>query len=567
MHHHHETAAPRSAPPADIETPGPTWQDRVFTLGLTGSLLMFAALPPLGISFLGWIAPVPWLLIAGRPRFRVRRPYLRLWLAGLLFWLAALAWLRIPHPALTLGWLALGCYLGCYLPLFILLTRSRLRVPLYLAAPIVWTGLEWLRSWLLTGFLMASLAHTQVEHLRLIQISDLGGEFAVDFLMVLVAAAIACGIEAAQPGNGPASRRWRNAFLPAAIAAVALAAAVLYGDYRLSEPLEAAGPRVALIQGTSPADWKRDPQRQRRIMAQYSELSYQAVKEAQADDGRRLDLIVWPETMFRAALYRFSDAYLESPHASAWPSPPREYDQAARQSIKTLAEYTGTPLMLGIDSVSYDITATGDVESRAYNAVILTDRDGSIRDRYAKVHLVVFGEYVPFSSWWPALAKLSPLTGMATAGSGPVAMQSGGVVYAPSVCYESVLPRVIRGHVRQLISSGTRPQVLVNVTNDAWYLDSAALDMHLACDVFRAIENRLPMLVAANGGISASINSCGRIVKRAPKQKPTVVIADVELDSRGSLYVRYGDWLGLSCLAFCLLAAVTSAAAKRRPSV
>jgi apolipoprotein N-acyltransferase len=131
------------------------------------------------------------------------------------------------------------------------------------------------------------------------------------------------------------------------------------------------------------------------------------------------------------------------------------------------------------------------------------------------------------------------------------------ITYAPSICYESVLPHVIRGQVVELSAAGKRPDVLVNLTNDAWYWGSSELDMHLACDVFRAVEMRTPMVIAANGGLSAHIDACGRIVDQIPRQKPDLILADVVLDDRVSLYSATGDWFAGACALCCALLALS----------
>jgi apolipoprotein N-acyltransferase len=138
------------------------WYGKTLPVALVGSVLLWAALPPLALGWLGWLAPVPWLLLILRDALSGCRPYRMLYVAGLAFWLMSIHWLRLPHPAVYLGWLALSAYLAIYLPVFVGLSRvavHRLRVPLWLAAPVVWTGLELARAHLLTGFLMASLAH------------------------------------------------------------------------------------------------------------------------------------------------------------------------------------------------------------------------------------------------------------------------------------------------------------------------------------------------------------------------------------------------------------------------
>jgi apolipoprotein N-acyltransferase len=124
-------------------------RNRTLVVALVGSLLMWAAQPPLALGWLGWIAPVPWLWLVRRDALSGRRPYFALWFAAFVFWMAALHWLRLPHPAVYFGWFALSAYLAIYLPLFVGLSRvavHQLRIPLWLTAPVVWTGLELARA-------------------------------------------------------------------------------------------------------------------------------------------------------------------------------------------------------------------------------------------------------------------------------------------------------------------------------------------------------------------------------------------------------------------------------------
>ena len=165
-----------------------------FGQALASAVALWAAFPPCDLGWLAWIAPVWWLLLIRRGELPGRRPYRALWLAGFVFWLAALHWLRLPFWATGFGWVALAAYLAFYLPVFIGLTRvavHRGRIPLILAAPVVWTGLELARAHLLTGFPMACLGHTQYRWIELIQVSDLAGAYAVSFVVMFVAACFA----------------------------------------------------------------------------------------------------------------------------------------------------------------------------------------------------------------------------------------------------------------------------------------------------------------------------------------------------------------------------------------
>ncbi len=533
----------------------PPWYGSTLAIALTGSLLLWAALPPLALGWLGWIAPLPWLYLVRRDDTEwvagCRRPYRALWLAGLAFWLLAIHWLRLPHPATSIGWLALSAYLGCYLPVFVGLSRvavHRLSVPLWLAAPVVWTGLELVRAHLLTGFLMASLAHTQVNWTAPIQLSDLVGEYGVDFVIMLVAACVACVLF-------PPRQVW--AVVPAVLV---MAAALLYGHDRLDEAQSAAANesstiRIALIQGNSLAEWKSDPSRERQIMDEYMALSDQAVGMAQRD-GQPIDLLVWPETMFRSGLVSF-DADYQLPSSTGRTK--EEIAAVGPQDLGRLARRLNTPVLVGVERWHFAAAAARDADPprpRRYNSAVMVDRDGRIVGTYDKIHRVMFGEYIPFAERLPFLYGLTPLTGGIDAGREPVVLELHDRFFAPSICYETVIPHVIRRQARALVGGSVPADVLINMTNDAWYWGSSELDQHLACGVFRAIETRRPLVIAANGGISAWIDRYGRIRAQSPRQQADVILADVERGHMGSWYVEFGDVFAGVCLICCIALAI-----------
>jgi apolipoprotein N-acyltransferase len=570
------------------------WYRSTLAIALVGSFLLWAALPPLSLGWLGWAAPVLWLLLVRGETLPGRRPYRALYLAGLAFWLAAIHWLRLPHPLVYFGWLALSAYLACYLPAFVGLSRvavHRLGVPLWVAAPVVWTGLELARAHVMTGFMMGSLAHTQIRWPMLIQLSDLVGEYGVDFLIVMVGACALellrisdCGLRIVGSNPQSAIRNPQSILLALLPTVVALSAALLYGRSRLSDlgpPADARTVRIALIQGNSLADWKQDDAKQRQIMEEYYRLSYDAVTKAGSADHRRPpDLVVWPETMFRVPLMSFDPDYQLPIEASL---SKEALSAAGPRELARLVATIGVPILVGIDRLHYEGTgysgqtaeASADQNSnagpanppaRAYNSAALVDRDGKILGTYDKVHLVMFGEYVPFARLLPILNRMSSITGSVESGAGPAALCVDDVCYAPSVCYETVIPQVIRRQITTLRKAGTPPDVLVNLTNDAWYWGSSELAQHLACGVFRAIETRRPLVIAANGGISAWIDSMGRIRAQSPIQQPDVLIADVELSRAAgeTFYMRTGDWFAGACLVACVAFAVVGWKMRRR---
>jgi apolipoprotein N-acyltransferase len=343
-------------------------------------------------------------------------------------------------------------------------------------------------------------------------------------------------------------------------AVVVLAGLLAYGNFRLQSEIrnpksEIPTVRIALIQGNSLADWKYDAAKQHQIMEEYIGLSQMALAKA-ATGGRPVDLVVWPETMFRSGLCTFESGFaLPSGVAKS----PAEIAAIGPRDLAGLVNELKTPVLVGIDRVHYLSGGRPEApEFYMYNSSALVDRAGKIVGTYDKFHLVMFGEYVPFSKWLPLLRRISSITGAAEAGAGPVALCVEGVCYAPNICYETVIPHVISNQVATLTAAGQRPDVLVNLTNDAWYWGSSELDMHLACDVFRAVETHTPLVIAANGGISAWIDCYGTIRAQSPKQKADVILADVEL-SRGpslTLYVRTGDWFAAACLTCCIALAI-----------
>ena len=181
-----------------------------------------------------------------------------LWACGVMHWLLTVQWLRLPHELNVFALAFVACYLGFYLPVFVGLARvatHRLGAPLWLAGPVVWTGLEWLRARLLTGFLMASLAHTQIRWTPVIQIADVLGEYGVTFLIVLAAAAIAAAFAPLWPSAVAADSRAQDsrrvAWSKLAPGGAALAATLVYGGWRMSAADatdKGSSFRVALIQ-------------------------------------------------------------------------------------------------------------------------------------------------------------------------------------------------------------------------------------------------------------------------------------------------------------------------------
>jgi apolipoprotein N-acyltransferase len=530
-------AKPSGAAPPQAQPLVRGWRHTTLSVALLGSLLMWAALPPLDLWPLAWVAPVPWLLLVRREALAGRRPYMALWLAGFAFWLGAVHWLRLPHPATSVGWIALSFYLAFYLPAFVGLSRAavhQLGMSVVVAAPIVWTGLELLRGHLLTGFSMGLLAHTQIRWPVMIQIADLGGAYAVSFVLMMVAASVA----RLWPRQGERRVVWPIATLLAA-PAISLA----YGYVALAGDDSRDGPTIALIQGSIDTEMKADPAAVARIHEQYFGLSQRAVRE-----HSDLDLIVWPETMCRSFLITHDEKARVPKDAPITSAELRDYATLSRQRLQQMAQALGKRLLLGVDTIDY-----GPEGVERYNSALWVDPQAGVGERYDKVHRVMFGEYVPFAEYFPWLYRLTPLPSGIGVGSRLPAFELGGARLAANICFESAVPHLIRQQVARLRDRGQEPDILVNLTNDGWFWGSSELDMHLACGVFRAIELRKPFLIAANTGFSAYIDADGRIVQQGPRRDTGVIVEPIQLDRRRSLYSTTGDFFAGMCLTACLL--------------
>ncbi len=521
------------------------WYRNTLTMALLGAALMAISLPPLDIWPLGWIAPIPWLLLIRAPELLGWRPYRAIYIAGFVFWLYVVHWLRLPHPATSLGWLALALYLAFYIPMFIGISRvgvHRLRIPLIVTAPLVWTGIELVKGHMLGGFTMGSLGHTQHRLLPLIQIADTVGAYGVSGLVMFVAACLTDMLPSARRG----ARWWP--ILPAAGSVVA---AMLYGQMRCDETLRInSAPEaiqrqrtVALIQGSIDSEFKAEPDTPRDVFRHYDAVTRSAL-DAAAAQGKSVDLIVWPETMYRYPLFTFDRSFVPPPDMK---QTPQEIEAGWRDYLGDVAKDDyHRPLLFGVArGVVYS-----DERQTVFNSAAFVDSSGNILGTYDKQGLVMFGEYVPFADRIPFLYKLTPLAGGAEAGREPLSVDVHGLRYSPSICFETVIPHLIAGQVRQLRAEGREPDVLVNLTNDGWFWGSSELDLHLNCGIFRAIENRKPLLIAANTGFSAWIDASGRVVEQSARRQTGFILADVRPDGRQSFYMLHGDVFAGACLTF-----------------
>ena len=515
-------------------------------LGVAGGLLLWTAFPPLCWWPLAWVAPAFWVWLVRLPSWSGKHGYWQLYAAGTVHWLVMLQWVRLPHWSAYFGWFALSAYLAVYLPAFVWLARrlnDRWRVSVVLAAPIVWCGLELLRSHLLTGFALELLGHSQVNCLRMIQLAAAFGGYGVGFVVMLVAACLAraCPLPCA---------RWT--WWPAAVAVSAVGAVLWFGESQLQtlDRLEPSGSptRIALIQGCKDTTFgdEEDPA---ETFKQYFELTASATRQFP-----KCDLVVWPESMY-ATVWLERRAPVPVPEKVTDPASYlrelEEWELAERARAAWMARNFGTSLLVGCPTLSL-----GPGPERRYNSALWIAADGEVAGRYDKMHPVMFGEYVPLGGVFPWLYRLTPMGSGLTAGRRPLCVRVGERCFSPCICFENTVPHLIRRQVRALQSQGHPVDGLITITNDGWFWGSSLLDVHLACGIFRAIEMRRPMLIAANTGFSAAIDAQGRVHRKGPRRDKAVLMAEVpQVDLPDSIYCVAGDWPAAVCLLVCGLAA------------
>jgi len=425
----------------------------------------------------------------------------------------------------TFAWLMPFAVLGLptYLALFpalgfalarLIWTRDASRV---LALAIGLTVSEWLRGHVLSGFPWNAFGYALSEPLALAQTASLIGLWGMTFLSVAIFASPAVLIDGSSRGRKP----WI-----APVAALALLVAMgVYGTVRLSlQPTALTKVRLRIMQPNLQQDVKFNYAAKAEVMQKYLTLSDRA-SGPQSTGVRDAQILIWPESAFPFFLAREADAMA--------------------QIAELLPK--GTVLMTG--SVRAPDGPPGARVSRAYNSIYLIDHDGGVLSVYDKLHLVPFGEYLPFQEWMEKLGfvQLTKVHGGFIPGAVRRTMEVPNAPSAlPLICYEAIFPG-------NLAASGDRPGWIINLTNDGWFGNSTGPYQHLQQARLRAVEEGLPVVRAANTGISAVIDPSGRIVARLGLGIEGVLDASLPAALSPTIYARLGDIPAAITIAAALL--------------
>ncbi|MBI4335574.1 MAG: apolipoprotein N-acyltransferase [Candidatus Omnitrophica bacterium] len=474
-------------------------------LTILSGILLALAYPVFNLEFLAFFAFVP--LFFAIKNVSARKAFLLAYLTGIIFWTVTIYWLiHVTLIGLILLVLYLSLYFGIFGIFFKLVTDDKKGRPQgaaptfnFVLIPIAWVFLEYLRSTLITGFPWALLGYSQYLNLPFIQIADIFGVWGVSFLVMMVNVGvyniIICrGRFQTCPNitkGGSWTRPYYNGIKFLIVPFALLSLSFANGFYKIhkiqnekhDEPI-----KISLIQGNIPQHQKWDMNFRESILERYETLTRKAARD-------KPDLIIWPETSAPGAIGDDPDLL---------------------DRIIKLAREIRTPLLIG--------TVAAD-NVRCYNSAILFSTDGRILQQYDKLHLVPFGEYVPLERYLPFLrdwigipiGDFTPGRKYTIFGS-PVAGRRSPVKFAVLICFEDI----IQGLSHKFIKNDA--QFLVNITNDAWFMETSAPYQHAAASVFRAVENRVPVVRAANTGLSCFIDRTGRIYDKVSDGKKDIFV-------------------------------------------
>jgi apolipoprotein N-acyltransferase len=486
-------------------------------------LLLTGAFPDVGFNWLAWIGIVP--LLAAVRNLPWRKGFGLGFLAGMVHFLTLVYWVaytmrtygHLPWPVCISILALLAACLALFFAYFTALVCRLRPQPLstLFLAPIIWVALEYLRSFFLSGFPWELLGYSQYKELHLVQISDILGVYGVSFLIVLANTAVFFLL------LNIAKFDWNGVRITRRFAAAALTLCVslnglnwFYGAHRLMQvdKLGADAPsiRAAIVQGNIEQAFKWDPAFQEATIDKYLRLSQSVVE-------RQPELVVWPET---ALPFYF------------------RYDVPLTEKVQEGVRRLGAYFLVG--SPSFE---RGPRRIDYYNSAYLIDPQGNVLGKYDKTHLVPFGEYVPLKRWLPFLGKLVEQVGDFSRGDIGETIDWPYGKLGVLICYEGIFPDIAQTMVRN------GANLLVNITNDAWYGRSSAPYQHFSMTVFRAIENRRALIRSANTGISGFVDPVGRILGKTALFSDAAEVRQVPLMSKLSLYSRFGDAFAAACLA------------------
>lgn len=486
-------------------------------VSLISGILLSLAFPRANMHWLAWFALAPLMYYVYRLTWK--RALICGLAFGVGFFASLLYWIAIFGK---LPWVLLSILQALFVVGFVVLAKligSRLGLwGRFMLLPALWLAFEWFRSLGMLGFTWGDMGYSQYKVLPVIQIASLAGVWGVSLLVALSNAAFANLATARKAGRG-----FGAAYMQVFLVGLLVLAAAIYGQASVGRRNAPAGERVkaAVVQGNVNQDTDQDVEYCEHVWHTYRTMTLAAAQKG-------ADFIVWPETVVPGCAG--SEATIQ-------------------RRLSSLAAEAGGYLLVG--------GSDEDEEGRMYNSAFLIGPGRGVLGRYAKVHLVPFGEFVPARRYIPFLGhyRVTPYDTSPGPGYGP--LDTGRYQLGMAICFESIFPHISR----RFSLSGA--ELLCVITNDAWFGRTAAAEQHMAKSVFRAVENHRYLIRAAATGISCIIDPRGRILAQCGLFQPGVLVHDVWTDTDRTFYVAHGNWLVYVCLVAIFLLAIV--ASLRRP--
>jgi len=487
-------------------------------------LLLILCFPTIDLYIIAWFVLVPFLLSLYDKG--PKQAFLSGVFFGIPYFFGTLYWIyysvnhygNVPF-VLSIALVVLLClYLSLYTGFFALLfsiTIKRTNLPSLFIAPIFWVVLEYLRSYLFTGFPWSSIGYTQYKLLTLIQIADITGIYGVSFLLVAVNGALADIFFIRRRVKDMPLFPLSQTVIGFSSLAILIILTIIYGQWKMRQQLPGEYVTVSIVQGNIEQDKKWEPAYQKSVMETYQNLSYEAANSSPS-------MIVWPET---AVPFMFKT------------------DESHTEELIHFQRRIDTYLLFG--SILYKEKKEG--KSFFSNSAVLLDKTGKAIYEYDKIHLVPFGEYVPLQKVIFFINKLVVGIGDYSKGNQYSVAKTPFGRFATVVCYEIIFP----GLVRKFFTD--EGNFLVNITNDAWFGRTTGPYQHFSMAVFRAIENRKPVIRAANTGISGFIDSKGRIISKTKLFQQVTITSTIKTNETKSFYTKYGDLFSYLCFILSIV--------------
>lgn len=495
---------------------------QVFSVLLSGWLL-YLAFPPFALSFAAWFALVPLLVF-----LRTSRPawaFSGAFLSGFVFTFLYVYWLTFADGFPWLGLFSIALYTAFFFGIFgILFSFTSLKLPrtVFLFSAFLWVSVEYLRSNL--SFLSIPLGlvgFSQHGNLPLLQLASIASVYGISFLVLMVNAILAEGVILLfHCREVPGKNRGRQLSGMAIVSVFLLGSVYFWGSLRIQSTEERAMDlmKVSIIQPNIPQEEKWDPAHKTDILETYREMTMEASRE-------KPDLIIWPEASTPGYLKR---------------------DLEISGTVINLLDLTGIPLLLGSSSHA-KINRDGQKKWRLKNSAFLMVQSDHIAGEYNKTILLPFAEYVPMEEKVPWPAWMVPEKGYFIPGTERSVFTLPKGEFGVVICWENLFSEHIRGFVKN------GAEFMVNLTNEAWFKNSAGSRNLLSISVFRAVENGMTLVRAANTGISAIIGPTGRILGQVEGEKGDSVMVrgiltvNVPGPASQTFYTLHGDIFAKMC--------------------